>query len=88
MILFTALLAVVCADVFVFTHLDHDHAEDQCAVCSQIETARGFIAALGCAAAAACIGNLASIAAGSLKNAPVFCLSPVTLFSLKTRLNS
>jgi hypothetical protein len=40
-------LAAVSADVFVFTHLDHDCTGEDCAVCLQIEIAQNLIELMG-----------------------------------------
>jgi hypothetical protein len=88
MILIAALFAVISADVFAFAHLNHDCAGEQCAVCSQIAIARNFVGALGCAAAAAFMRGVAGVTVSFTKQDPEFCLSPVTLVSLKTRFNS
>jgi hypothetical protein len=52
-------VAVLCAQAFVFTHIDHDHSGADCAVCLQIEIVqcafKGFALALIAASLAAFI---------------------------------
>jgi hypothetical protein len=57
-------IAVVSADVFVFTHLDHDCNGEHCAVCLQIQIAQNMLEGLG---RAGVMGTVAFFFAATVK---------------------
>jgi hypothetical protein len=53
-------LAALSAEIFVFTHLDHDCIGENCSVCLQIETAQSLLKGLGFVIIAASLAGLSS----------------------------
>jgi hypothetical protein len=81
------ILAAVFAGVFVFTSLNHDHTEEHCSVCLQIEIAH-LLERLGriCFFAfAACLIPQASVI---MKSCLCFSVVPQTLVEIKIKYNS
>jgi hypothetical protein len=84
---FLILAAAVCAEVFVFTNLDHAHTGEHCSVCLQIKTA-GLLKGAGCIcffALAACLIPQTFVIA---KSRLCFSVVPETLVELKIKYNS
>ncbi|MDR0644034.1 MAG: hypothetical protein LBG05_03825 [Treponema sp.] len=91
LIILTACLALtaVRAEIFIFTHLDHDHTGETCPICLQIEMARCLLEKLGRVGSAA---SLTFFAADYVKTqvrfAEIFFFPTITPVSLKIKINS
>jgi deoxyxylulose-5-phosphate synthase len=81
-------LAAVCAEVFVFTNLEHEHTGAHCSTCIQIQIAQQILQGLRRVGFAAFCAVFAAYAGRQAKSLEPDCALAQTPVALKVRYNS